>query len=163
MHWSRRRREAQRQGRPSTPQYHLMSREELIAIGALYPRLPAEYAFVFWLTDPNDPERCCPDCAAMADRSPFCAPGLPLNPLEQTPGDGRTRCGADCTCQLSYMDMATGKPKETYRGAHTPWPRYEAIYYSLNWRQRRYVNQYEYGLTADTKPEDVPEWQDGDE
>jgi hypothetical protein len=63
-------------------------------------------AQVWWVLNPDDPYPC-PDCQAYARRGPYGRPGSGQNELDATPGDGRTRCGAACTCALSYDPPAT--------------------------------------------------------
>ena len=59
---------------------------------------------VWWVVDPRDRQGCCEDCRAAAAASPYVPPWVRGgNQLEMTPGDGRCRCGAGCTCHLSYM------------------------------------------------------------
>lgn len=65
--------------------------------------VPPDQLRLWWIVDPRDAQSCCEDCRAVAARSPYMPPWLPTEPqLHQTCGDGQTRCGAACTCHLSY-------------------------------------------------------------
>lgn len=65
--------------------------------------IPQDQLRVWWVIDPRDAQGCCEDCRALAAQSPFVPPWLPTGPqLNQTCGDGQTRCGYSCTCHLSY-------------------------------------------------------------
>src|SRR5262249_14882034 len=60
-----------------------------------------QYRYLWWILDPTHQNHC-EDCKRVAAGSPYEAPGSGGNELYQTCGDGRTHCGADCTCILSY-------------------------------------------------------------
>lgn len=55
---------------------------------------------LWWNLEPL--ARHCDQCPAMAAASPYGPPGSGRNELNQTPGDGKTDCGAACKCDLSY-------------------------------------------------------------
>lgn len=59
------------------------------------------FARLWWVLDPDDPYPCA-DCQRRAATGPYGRPGSGNNELDATPGDGQTRCGAACSCDLSY-------------------------------------------------------------
>lgn len=68
------------------------------------------YLWIYWILEPL--ARHCPECPSVADGSPYGMPGSGNNELAQTPGDGRTSCGAGCRCDVTYgpgpdVDFAT--------------------------------------------------------
>jgi hypothetical protein len=65
------------------------------------------YALIYWDLEPGAQH--CHDCPDMAVGSPYDPPGSGGNELDQTPGDGRTECGAACKCDLNYSPPGLGK------------------------------------------------------
>lgn len=62
----------------------------------------APYTQLWWELGPVKTMHCA-DCPAIAAFSPYSRPGSgDGRELYQTPGDGRTACGAGCNCTLSY-------------------------------------------------------------
>src|SRR5262245_16439420 len=70
---------------------------------------PGDYSRVWWILNPHHMHQC-EDCRRLAAGSPYGKPGSGRNELFQTPGDGRTSCGADCTCILSYTPPGPNNP-----------------------------------------------------
>lgn len=66
-----------------------------------------QFRYLWWILDPTHTHYC-EDCKRIAAQSPYQAPGTGGNELFQAPGDGRTPCGADCTCILSYTPPGPG-------------------------------------------------------
>lgn len=64
---------------------------------------------VWWILDPRHAHHC-DDCKRMATHSPYTSPWDATNPLNQTPGDGSTSCGTDCTCIISYAPPGPNNP-----------------------------------------------------
>lgn len=68
--------------------------------GAVDPSAP--FAHLWWQLNEGIKTQHCSDCPWVAYNSPYDPPGSGGNELAQTPGDGRTECGAGCKCSLSY-------------------------------------------------------------
>jgi len=69
------------------------------------------FLWLWWMLGPA--KQHCDQCPALAENSPYGAPGSGENELTQTPGDGQTDCGAACRCSWTYG------PGPEY--AYTPW------------------------------------------
>lgn len=68
------------------------------------PYVDTSQLLVWWVADPRDQQGCCEDCRAVATASPYTPPWIQGGKqLMMSPGDGRCRCGAGCTCHLSYV------------------------------------------------------------
>jgi hypothetical protein len=61
------------------------------------------YDVIYWDVEPGVNH--CLDCILVAGGSPYT-----LDTLNQTPGDGRTQCGAGCKCDLRYGVSANTAP-----------------------------------------------------
>lgn len=70
---------------------------------------PPQYRYLWWILDPTHTNHC-EDCKRIAAGSPYARPGSGGNELYQTCGDGRTHCGADCTCNLSFFPPGSLHP-----------------------------------------------------
>jgi hypothetical protein len=68
------------------------------------------FEHIWWILSPYHAHHC-DDCKHLAANSPYDAPGRGGNQLEQTPGDGRTACGGDCTCLFSYSPPGPNNPQ----------------------------------------------------
>ena len=81
------------------------------AAGAADPASP--YAVLYWTLGPVKTHHC-GDCPLIAAGSPYDRPGTPGgHELNQTPGDGRTECGAACHCSLDYGMAPTAQQAQS--------------------------------------------------
>ena len=98
------------------------------------------------MLDPTYDPPCCPDCARIAAQNPYDVPGRGQHSLWQSPGDGRTWCGADCTCTLTHELPSKAEQRRRHREALAKLTAQERIYRHLAPKQRRFVLRY--GLKA---------------
>lgn len=124
----------------------LFQRRRAVTASATIVRAP--YQHVWWVLNAEDTRNCCPDCETLAANSPYDPPWVTGgNTLDATPGDGHTRCLADCTCFLSY-----GPPPLRVIGPPQFRTPRERAYYLLNTAQRTFVHHHGLNMT-ETGPE----------
>jgi hypothetical protein len=101
------------------------------------------FLWLWWMLGPA--KQHCDQCPALAENSPYGAPGSGENELNQTPGDGQTDCGAACRCSWTYG------PGPEY--AYTPWNPRTFVEWTDNLPQNMPPSTL---LPADNRPLGVP-------